>query len=124
MKGVTSDIAARAIILSCRERFPGKDKKRPASRPLTNVELSKLTGRAGLEYDNAYKGDIYNGNQNLTISELTLSITTTQEGKDVTRQYLGDVDIPPLKTGSIRFDIILGDQKADYTWGIVGGKGY
>ena len=124
MKGVTSDIAARAIILSCRNRFPVRDKKKPASRSLTNMELRNLTGRAGLEYANVYEGDLYNGNQNLTISELTLSITTTENGKDVTRQYLDEVDIPPLKTGSIKFDIIVGDKEAKYSWGIVGAKGY
>lgn len=124
MKGVTSDIAARALILSCRERFPVRDKKKPASRPLTNMELSNLTGRAGLEYANVYKGNIYNGNQNVTLSEVTLSITTTQKGKEVTRQYLDDVDIPPLKTGLISFNIIVGDTKAEYSWGIVGAKGY
>jgi hypothetical protein len=103
-------------------------KEEPASRSLTDQELSKLTGRAGLDFGNSYKGNIYNGNRNVTISELTISITTTTNGKEVTRQYVADIEygrtIPPLKTGDIRVYIIVGDKDAHYSWGIVGAKGY
>jgi hypothetical protein len=128
MKGVTSDLAARAIIGSCRDRFPEKEKRKPASRPLTHEELSKLDGRAGLAYSNVYKGEIYNGNSNLSISEVTVAITTTENGKEVSRNYIVNLEggsrIPPLKTGSFFIFIILGDEKSDRSWGIVEAKGY
>lgn len=127
MKGVTSDLAAKAIISSCRERFPGRGKK-PASRLLKHEELSKLDGRAGLAYSNVYEGEIYNGNSNLTISEVTLAIISTENGKEVSRNYVVDLKdgsrIPPLKTGSFFIFIILGDEKADYSWSLVEAMGY
>jgi hypothetical protein len=128
MKGVTSDLAARAIIGSCRERFPDKGKKNPASRPLKGEELSKLAGRAGLAYSNVYEGEIYNGNSNLTISEVTVAIISTENGKEVSRNYVVNLQygsrIPPLTTGSFFIFIILGDEKSDYSWGLVEAKGY
>ena len=124
MKGVTSDLAAKAIIRSCRERFPERGKKKPASRPLSYEELAKLSGRAGLEFADYYKGNIYNGNSNLTVSEITLSVTTREGGKEVTREYMHSFDIPPLKTDSFTFKIIIGDKDAPHSWDIVAAKGY
>ncbi|HKQ34473.1 MAG TPA: hypothetical protein VJT11_04120 [Nitrospiraceae bacterium] len=133
MKGVSSEVAARAIMQSCRERFSGRVKNKPASRPLSDEELRKLTGRAELEEANHskainFKAKIYNGNQNLTISEITLSITTTQKGEKAIRQYAADMqyssDIPPLKTGSISAEIITGDKNTEYSWDIIGARGY
>jgi hypothetical protein len=124
MRGVTSDLAAKAIILSCRERFPARGKKKPASRPLSYEELTRLSGRAGLEFADYYTGNIYNGNPNLTVSEITLSITTREEGKEVTREYMHSFDIPPLKTDSFTFQIIIGDKDSPNSWGIVAAKGY
>ena len=43
MKGVTSDIAARAIYQSCREKFPEKKVQRN-TRALSPFELNKLDG--------------------------------------------------------------------------------
>lgn len=128
MKGVTSDLAAKAIISSCRGRFPEREKKKPTSRPLKDEELRKLDGRAGLSYSNVYEGEIYNGNLNLTISEVTLAIITTENGKYVSRNYVvnlkGESGISPLKTGSFFTSIMLGDENSDRSWSIVEAKGY
>ena len=35
-----------------------------------------------------------------------------------------EVYIKPLKTGDFNFSIIVGDKDADYSWGLVGAKGY
>ena len=124
MKGVTSDVAARAIIKSCRKRFPKKQKKCPPSRDLSNEQLSKITGRAGLSFGNYYAGDLYNGNRDFTITEISVNVTTKIGGKKVQSEYLDNVHIPPLTSGDFGFKIIVGDKDADYSWGIVEAKGY
>lgn len=86
--------------------------------------MSQVTGRAGLGYGNYYSGNIYNGNKNITIAEISVSITTTIGDKKVSRTYTDDVHIPPQTTADFGFSIVKGDEGADYSWGIVGARGY
>ena len=125
MKGVTSDLAAKAIILSCRERFPKTKRKTPSGLELDLVELAKLDGRAGLRYANKFGGTIYNGNPGLTIVELSITISTEIIGTPISRVYVVDVHIRPMSTGDFEFDIlVVSDKDADYPWYISGAMGY
>src|SRR3989344_9259022 len=90
MKGVTSDKAALLIARSCRQKFPNEPAKKPDSRALSIEELSRLTGRAGHSFGNYFSGNIYNGNTNITVSEITIRVTTKIDGKEVTRVYTDD----------------------------------
>lgn len=124
MKGVTSDVAARQIAASCRKKFPPEEKKKKKSKKLGYSELSKLTGKAGLGYGNYFSGNIYNGNKEITITEISVRVTTTNNGKKVSRTYTDEVTIAPQTTADFGFSIIKGDKDADYSWGILGARGY
>ncbi|RZB30376.1 MAG: hypothetical protein SRB1_02656 [Desulfobacteraceae bacterium Eth-SRB1] len=50
MKGVTSDVAARLIRRSCRDKFPPQAKKKPRTKSLTYKELGQLTGKSWFEF--------------------------------------------------------------------------
>lgn len=124
MKGVTSDVAARAIIKSCRDRFPEKKSQLPPSKALSNDQLIGIDGRAGLSFGNYYAGDLYNGNSDVSITEISFYVTTKIGGKEVRRVYLCKVHIAPQTSSSFGFNIITGDKDADYSWGIIEAKGY
>ena len=124
MKGVTSDVAARAIYKSCLEKFPKKQVKR-STRALTPWELYGITGRGGPSYtQDHFSVDLLNGNKGITVSEITLAITTKIEGKEVTNFYDNEVDIGPNKMGNIFVKFIPGDAGAKFSWAISAAKGY
>ena len=123
MKGVTSDLAAQAIIQSCREKFPEKQKEQRKTRDLSANELGQLTGRAG-DFGNYFSGHLHNGNDMVTITQVSISVTTTIGGKEVTQRYTSEVNIPSHSTGKFGFRIITGDKGEKYSWSIVGARGY
>lgn len=125
MKGVTSDKAAILIAMSCRKKFPEESETNRDVRALSNEELSRLTGRAaGPTVGNYFSGNLYNGNANITVSEITIWVTTTIDGEEVSRAYSTSVNIKPHSTEDFGFNIVVGDTDAMYKWGISGGKGY
>ena len=84
MKGVTSDLAARAIIVSCRGKFPSKtNTTRSGGQNLTSNELSnvKNTGRSWSNYFSSATFDIYNGND-FGISNVLVVVAITNESED------------------------------------------
>jgi hypothetical protein len=98
MKGVTSDMAARAIILSCRDKFPRK--KSVDSEVPINV-VSQLDGRAGMTIYGYFKGTIYNGNNEWTITQITVAISPKTKDKSQdppihAKEYNVDLSLPPL----------------------------
>ena len=127
MKGVKSDLAAKSIIRSCRNKFSDRSKGEVKSRSLSYTEMSQLTGRASFSefsYGGNFSGKIYNGNANVTISEITIQITTTRNGKKITRLYRDDVNVEPQTTGYFSFEALDGDKDADYSWSINSAIGY
>lgn len=117
MKGATSDRAAALIARSCRKKFP--------SAELSYTQLQNLTGRAGKSsYDNTFSGSLYNGNTDIVVTEVTIGVTTTISGKEVTRDYTTTfLTIQPQSTGQFFIKIIAGDEGADYSWSIRGARG-
>ena len=121
MKGVKSDLAAKSIIRSCRNKFSDRSKGKVKSRSLSYTEMSQLTGRASFSefsYGGNFSGKIYNGNANVTISEITIQITMTRNGKKIMRLYRDDVNIEPQTTGYFSFEALDGDKDEDYSWAI------
>lgn len=119
--------AAVAVVMrSCREKFPadsaGGTAHGPTERTLNPSELAALTGRAALAYGNRYSGTLYNGNAALTLTEVEISISTTVDGKEVTRLYRTNVSVPPQTAADFEFDIVVGDKGADYSWTIASAK--
>lgn len=124
MDGVTSDKAALLINRSCREKFPEGSEAKRRSRDLSYIEQSKLTGRAGLSFGNYYSGSIYNGNEDIIVTSVTIRVTGKLGDKTTPRDYADNVTIPPLSTRDFGVNIVVGDEGAEYSWGIMGARGY
>jgi hypothetical protein len=128
MKGVKSDVAARAIVKSCREKFPPVEKAPQGTRELTPSEISKLNGRAGLQtYSSSkvfFKVDLYNGNSQIAVSEITFVITTTDSGEKSTRRYRRKINIEPLSKTDLGIEILEGGSINDLVWAISSARGY
>ena len=80
-----------------------------------------LTGRAGLSYGNTFSGSIYNGNRDVTITEVEIAVTASKGDSKV---YITKVLVLPLSTSNFSFDIVVGDKGSEYSWNIVSAKGY
>ena len=151
MKGVKSDLAAKSIIRSCRNKFPDTPNRikkiEPLSIPdipalvtipdrpnrtmefrsLSIEETSQLVGKIrfrGRSLFGNFSCRIYNGNENITVSEITIRITTKVDGKDATMVYKNDVNIGPQTAVSFGLEALEGDKDADYSWSIESAKGY
>lgn len=124
MRGVTSDLAAVSIRNSCREKFPAGSETQAKSKDLSPSEAASITGRAGLSFSNRFSGSAYNGNKDITITQLSVNVDTKIGGNAVSRVYVAEVTIPPLSARDFGFDIVVGDRDAEYSWSIQGAKGY
>lgn len=122
MKGVTSDMAARLIAKSCRDKFP-ESKVKKNIRDLSEGELKNLTGRGGPS-GNYFSVDLLNANSNVTVSQVTVAVITRIGGKETPNFYDYDITIEPSKTRNIFVRIISGDNGAKYSWTITSAKGY
>ena len=124
LRGVTTNVVATQIQESCREKFPEKVIPQVATRNLQPPELAVVTGRAGLSSGKRYGGTLYNGNSGLTVTQVQIQVGTKEGGKDVARAYTASITIPPLTVKDFAFDIIVGDQGTEYSWGVIGARGY
>ena len=120
VKAGMDSAAVAAVRRSCRAKFPEGQQasERSGQRLLSQTELGLLTGRAGLSYGSRYSGNLYNGNENLTVTQLEIVVITTLSKERVERTYRADVSIPPKVAVAFGFDILVGDQGADYQWSI------
>jgi len=94
-----------------------------SSHNLSQDEIAQINGRAGLNYGNRYSGNLYNGNSNVTLEQVTIDISTSFNGIKQTRTYSIDVNIPPLTTKEFGIDIVVGDAGAEYQWSIISARG-
>ena len=67
---------------------------------------------------------MYNGNADITVTQLRIKVTTKIDRQEVSRIYLDDVMIPPHSAKEFGFDIVVGDKGADYSWDTDGAKGH
>ena len=101
------------------------DKTKPESKALSNKEMNHLQGRAQFCSSWDFLGEIYNGNSNITVSEIVFEITATIEGQKVTRLYRDDVTIKPQTVAPVSFRALECDKKIKITsWGLNSAKGY
>jgi hypothetical protein len=125
MKGVTSDAAAGAIVRSCRAKFSGKgpnDSEVPA-----NV-VGQLDGRAGMTNYGYFKGSIYNGNKDWTITQVTVVLVPKTKDKSLdparrAKEYNVNLSVPPLTNSdfSVSAD---GGGSSDFDWSIKSARGH
>jgi len=72
-----------------------------------------------------YKGTIYNGNEDITVTGLTIKITTKVDTQEATSLlYIVKEKIPPRSAKEVSFEILPGDERANYTWHIEKAVGY
>jgi hypothetical protein len=132
VKAGMNEAVAAAVTRSCRQKFPTEIST--TERDFTAAEVAALTGRASLSHGTLYAGTVYNGNANLTVTQLRIVVTmTTVKGVDfdtmktvggqTPRSYSVDVSVPPQTVRDFSFNIIGGDEGASYTWSIVGARG-
>lgn len=124
MKGVTSDVAARAIMRSCQEKFPVK---RPSDTLVPAHVINQLDGRAGMRYG-FFEGNIYNGNRDWTITQVTIALETKAKNKSPVskphlREYNVDVNVAPLTTERFIFSA-KSEGSEELDWYIVRARGY
>ena len=137
MKGVASDVAANAIISSCRNQFPKKaataapqEEVAPGtSRSLTPEELGKLTATAFV-FGGSYRITFRNGNEHLTVTEITIAVGD-KSNPDGLRRYSRNVRIAPLESESAKYDVVFegtsfdlssGDE-TESTWSVAAATG-
>jgi len=94
-----------------------------SSHNLSQDEIGQISGRAGLQYGNRYSGNLYNGNSNVTLEQVTIDISTSFNGIKQTRTYSVDVNIPPRTTKDFGIAIVVGDSGAEYQWSIISARG-
>lgn len=121
MKGTTSDLAAKAIHRSCRNKFP---LPAPKQINLNSAELSKITGTAQVsgKYVNL---NIYNGSS-LYVNKIYIRITdkSTKKYQDYVATQtsrLGSFPVSPLSTGKFSFSVLTIPK--NWSWTIVSAAG-
>lgn len=121
MKGVTSDLAAKAIAQSCAQKF---EEKKPQSVTLPSEAVEKLTGNAKMEVG-FIDGGIYNGNYNWTVTSVTIGVRyKSSGGVSTSREYKIDTNIKPLSQSTLLEQVGPNDKVTNFQWGIVTASGY
>ena len=145
MRGVGSDVAARAIIESCRNQFPDTAAPAAVVAPAAAVSATPATPAPPAEpaaraapmapgpvrdltpdevarlrtsafiFSDSYRLTIRNENDALTVTELTVELWNANRPKD-RRSYEQAVVIPPLGSGTISFSDVNPKAQYDSTW--------
>lgn len=145
LKGVSSDIAAQAIISSCRNLYP--EQKEVAARventappqttapipqpvpvatgpgrSLTAAELDKL--RATIKaFGSSYTATIQNKNENLTVTEVTIAVWDDADSSSL-HEYPQEVMIAPMESVKSRFTVHYRGNELTWAWKVASAKGY
>ena len=123
MRGTTNSSAAADIRDACQAKFPGIASNQIAPHELNLQETSAITGRGRPAYENTFKGNLYNGNKDIAVTEVQIQVTTTEAGNKVARAYAIKITIPPQTAKDITFEFIVGDKGSDTSWIITAAKG-
>ena len=123
MNNVSSDRAASFIKQACFDMFGGEIKVPSKKLSIDNVNL--LDGKAYLGdiYPYTFNVTTYNGNDDITISGIYITIDSTDKAgnKTIIRYYI-KVETTPLSISKAYIDIEK--PAGDYTWTISGADGY
>lgn len=115
MKGVKSDLAARAIMDACREKFPKEKDEKISLDLLAWDELQKIKGRGGIMENIlgnlCFSGVIYNGNENISVEEMVVVLMIENGAEKVTQKYLVKVNASPLEKKDFQKEIMYPFEK-------------
>ena len=143
MKGVSSDVAAQAIISSCRNLYPEQQEvaaqventvpqaDAPIPQPvpvatgpgrsLTAAELDKLSARIKA-FGSSYTATIQNKNEKLTVTEVTIAVWDDSNSSSL-REYPQEVMIAPMESVEPRFTVHYNGDELSWAWKVVSAKG-
>lgn len=139
MKGVSSDVAARAIIESCRGLFP--DSRGAAAPPaeaaapldpepldtsgaraLAPGELGRLRSKAKV-FGSTYRITIENGNPDLTLTEVTIAVWDDGDPAAGRKEYSQAVQIAPQASAEVKYTVHYRGDETGWKWGVVAARG-
>jgi len=124
MRGKYFSAILVAVILLISASSPAGERPVLKAKALTSVQIMRITGQAALRAGDVYGGDLYNGNPDVFITELSIYVKTEKNGEIFPRIYLCQIDIAPMATVPFGVNIVAGDENADYSWGIIKARGY
>jgi hypothetical protein len=149
MKGVSSDVAARAIIESCRNLFPAPQseaappvaepeptavKPAPAAEPapvaievsdaraLTTDELGRLNTKAKV-FGDSYRVTVNNGNEDLTLTEVTIAVWDDTDSASVRSEHSEAVQIAPQSSAEVRYTVRYRGEESGWRWAVIAARG-
>ena len=147
MKGVSSDVAARAIIESCRNLFPASQSEAalPAAEPapaaaqpapaaapaavdasnaraLTADELGQLSAKAKV-FGDSYRVTVNNGNPDLTLTEVTIAVWDDTDLAYARLEHSEAAQIGPQASAEIRYTVRYRGDESGWRWAVVGARG-
>lgn len=127
MRGVSSDVAARAIIESCRNLYPETTQEAvpldtAAARSLTADELGRLKGRAKV-FGSTYRVTIENGNPDLTLTEVTIAVWDDSDLGATRAEYSEAAQIAPLASAMVKYTVHYRGDDTGWNWDIVAARG-
>jgi hypothetical protein len=150
LKGVSSDVAASAIIASCRSTFPetapaaaeavasepeaesvepgqpqADGKPEPAaagaSRELTQEELSNLKATL-FGFTTKYKVTFENFNEDITITEVTIAVWDDFDPRGL-KKYTETMNIPPSGEQKVEYEVVYMGDDQGWRWKVDSAKG-
>jgi len=111
------EMSVNLITFSCREQFPEKD----LSRPLTSLELNNVTGNGGISFGQ-FRATLYNGNANITITEMVVRIEHKSNNEKSYRDYKINTTIEPLRATSVS-EVVFAEAEFE-GWSLVSCRAY
>ena len=147
LKGVSSDVAANAIIASCRSKFPeaapiateqteprpeqesiqqeaaqaDTDPATAASRDLTKEELSKLKATL-FGFTTKYRVTFENFNEHITITEVTIAVWDELDPRGL-KTYTEPMHVPPQGTAKVTYEVVYMGDDQGWRWKVDSAKG-
>ncbi len=148
LKGVSSDVAASAIIASCRSTFPEtapaavataepeaesiqpeqpqpQGKPEPAaagaSRELTQEELSNLKATL-FGFTTKYKVTFENLNEDITITEVTIAVWDDFDPRGL-KKYTATMNVPPSGEQEVEYEVVYMGDDQGWRWKVDSAKG-
>jgi hypothetical protein len=146
MRGVSSDVAARAIIASCENLFPEPQPEAapqaaapdapvapdtrvaplPAdtanARSLTDEELARLNATAKV-FGSTYRVTVSNGNPDLTLTEVTIAVWDDNDPASSRKEYREAVEIAPRSSAMVKYVVHYRGDETGWNWGVVAARG-
>ena len=150
LKGVSSDVAANAIIASCRNTFPepaaatpvpaapaaepepvqpaapqAEAKPEPAaggeSREVTEEELANVKATL-MGFLTNYRVTFENMNEDITITEVTISVWDELDPRGL-KKYTETMHIPPSESAKVVYEVVYMGDDQGWRWKVDSAKG-